>query len=187
MFLKTLIGKIRVSTGLKLIIRNQFWFRNMISLKTCQMCLLMLTIILSGKINGLPKLPLLNCQMSIWNLDLIYTPVKNREECIKPALYSLVRAHAQITKENQRVPSWSRFYELVSKPDLYRITVGYLPSLTFLPTKTKVIAAEIRRMQDVMKELETDFIFTEFAQAIYTKVLDVMLHWKIKVKIFFLP
>ena len=31
-------------------------------------------------------------------------------------------------------------------------------------------------MQDVMKELETDFIFTEFAQAIYTKVLDVMLH-----------
>lgn len=100
--------------------------------------------------------------------------MKNREECIKPALYSLVRAHAQITKENQRVPSWSRFYELVSKPDLYRITVGYLPSLTFLPTKTKVIAAEIRRMQDVMKELETDFIFTEFAQAIYTKVLDVM-------------
>ena len=35
-------------------------------------------------------------------------------------------------------------------------------------------------MQDVMKELEKDFIFTEFDQAIYTKVLDVMFALKNK-------
>ena len=35
-------------------------------------------------------------------------------------------------------------------------------------------------MQDVMKELEKDFIFTEFDLAIYTKVLDVMFALKNK-------
>ena len=44
-------------------------------------------------------------------ISLKYTPVKNREECIKSAL--LMSAHAPITKGKQRVSSWSGFYELV--------------------------------------------------------------------------
>ena len=38
----------------------------------------------------------------------------------------------------------------------------------------KVIIAAIRRTQNIMKELNTDFIFIEADQAIYTKVLDAM-------------
>ena len=53
---------------------------------------------------------------------LKYTPVKNREECMKSSLYSLLWAHARILKGKQRVPSWSGFYELVSKPGLELLT-----------------------------------------------------------------
>ena len=59
--------------------------------------------------------------------------------------------------------------------------------LPFSPTETKVIAAEIRRTQDNMKELETGFTFTEVDQVMYTVVLDVMFSFKNKVKISFLP
>ena len=45
-------------------------------------------------------------------------PVKNREKCVNSSLYSLVWAHAWITKGKQRVPSGSGFYKHVSKPDL---------------------------------------------------------------------
>ena len=83
-------------------------------------------------------------------------------------------AHAWITKGKKRIPSWSGFYKPASKPELDRITVGYLPPLPFAPTKTKVIGAEIRRTQDIMKELEAYFIFIETNQGINTKVLDVM-------------
>ena len=62
---------------------------------------------------------------------LKYTPVKNREECIKSCLYYLVWAHARITKGRQMLLLWSRFYELASNTDLDRITVGYLPPLYF--------------------------------------------------------
>ena len=41
-------------------------------------------------------------------------------------------------------------------------------------------------MQNTMKELETDFVFTEADQVIYTKVSDVMLALKNN-RIFFLP
>ena len=54
------------------------------------------------------------------------------------------------------------------------------PISPFSPTETKVIAAEMRKTQDIMKELETDFIFVEVDQAIYTKVLDVMFALKNK-------
>ena len=111
---------------------------------------------------------------------LKYTPVQNREECIKSSLYSLVWSHARITKGKQRVPSCRGFYELVSKPDLDQITVGHLPPLPFSPKESKVIAAEIRRTQDIRKELETDFIFIEADQALYTEGLDVMFALKNK-------
>ena len=102
-------------------------------------------------------------------------------------MYSLVWAHARITKVEKRAPSWSGFYELVLKTDLDRITAGYLPPLPISPTETKVVAAEIRRTQDIIKELETDFIFIEADQAIYTKVLDVMFASKNTGEDIFLP
>ena len=61
-----------------------------------------------------------------------------------------------------------------------RITVRYLPPVPFSPTETKVIAAEIRRTQDIKKKFEMCFIFSEADQAIYTKVLDLMFTLKNK-------
>ena len=116
---------------------------------------------------------------------LKYNPVKNKGECIKSFLYSPVEAHALITKGKQRVRSWNGFYELVSRQELDRITIGYLPPLPFSPTETKVIAKDIRRLQDIMKELETDFIFIEADQAIYTKLLNVVFTLKNKGEKFF--
>ena len=55
---------------------------------------------------------------------LKYNPVKIKEECIKSFLYSPVEAHALITKGKQRVRLWSGFYELVSRQELDRITIG---------------------------------------------------------------
>ena len=68
-------------------------------------------------------------------------------------------------KRETRVPWWSGFYKLVLKPDLDRITAGYLTPLPFSPTKTKAIV-EIRRTQDIMKEHEKDFILIEADEAI---------------------
>ena len=112
--------------------------------------------------------------------SLKYINVDGRKECMKASLYSLVWAHSRMTKEKQKVPSWSGFKELVSKPDLDKIVVGYLQSIPFAPTNYNVILAEIRRTQGIMKEHETDFIFIEADQAIYTKVLDVMFSLKNK-------
>ena len=129
---------------MKLVIQTQFWFRNRFCWKTCQMCILMLTIILSRKITGLTKVPLLYCRISILNVDLQNVSNRNSaillwriEECIKSSIYSLVWAHPRITKEKQRVLSWSGFYELAWKPDLDRIHRWVLTTLTFFTNKNE--------------------------------------------------
>ena len=112
--------------------------------------------------------------------SLKYIDVNDREECTKSTLYSLVWVHSRITKDLQKVPSWSGFKELVTNRDLDVLTVGYLPPIPYSPTEYKVILEEIRRTQQIMIELETDFIFIEADQAIYTKVLNVMFSLKNK-------
>ena len=89
-------------------------------------------------------------------------------------------------KENQSVPSWSGFKELVSDLDLGKVNVGYLPPILLPSTDLKVIAAVIRQTENVMKEPETNFIFIEADQAIYTKILDVMFSLKDKSEYLFL-
>ena len=101
-----------------------------------------------------------------------YTPVNEKEESTKPSFNSLVWVHSQNMKENQSVPSWSGFKELVL------VNVRYLPPIPFPPTDLKVIAAVIRRTENIMKELKTNFIFIEVDQAIYMKILDVMFSFK---------
>ena len=54
------------------------------------------------------------------------------------------------------------------------MNVGYLLLIPFPPTNLKVIAAMIRRIENTMKELKTNFIFIEADQAIYTKILNVI-------------
>ena len=108
--------------------------------------------------------------------DLKYTPVKNREECIKSSLYLLLWAHDQITKGKQRAPSWIGFYKLVSKPDLDSITIGYLPPLTFFPNRNQCY------WNSYHEKLKIDLIFIEADQAICTKVVDVMFALKNKGK-----
>ena len=63
---------------------------------------------------------------------------------------------------------------------LNKVNVGYLPPIPFPPTDLKVIAAVIRRTENIMKELKTNFIFMEAYQAIYRKILDVMFSLKDK-------
>ena len=104
----------------------------------------------------------------------------SREECQKSSLHSLIWAYSRMTKEKQKVPSWSGFKELISKPELDQMVVGYLLPIPFSPTDNKTIYAEIRRTQDIMVELETEFIFIEADQAIYTRVLDIMFALKNK-------
>ena len=88
--------------------------------------------------------------------------------------WTLARLRCTEKHSFQMVPSWGGFQELSSETDLDLLTVGYLPPIPDTPTDTKVIYAAIRRMQDMMKELETDFIFIEVDQAIYTKVIDAI-------------
>ena len=62
-----------------------------------------------------------------------------------------------------------------------------LTTLTYFTNRNQSCAAEIRRTQDIIKELEMDFIFIEADQAIYTKVLDVMFASKNTGEDIFLP
>ena len=62
------------------------------------------------------------------------------------------------------------------------MNVGYLPSIPFPLTNLKVIAAVIRRTENIIEKLETNFIFIEADQAVYTKILYVMLSLKDKVE-----
>ena len=76
------------------------------------------------------------------------------------------------------IPAWSAFQELSCNSDLDQVNVGYLPPIPNTPTDMKTIYAAIRRTQDIMEELETNLIFIEVDQAIYTKVLDAMFRLK---------
>ena len=111
---------------------------------------------------------------------LKYTPVNEKEESTKSSFNSLVCLHSRNMKGNQSVPSWSGFKELVSDPDLDKANVGYLPPIPFPLTDLNGIAAVIRRTENIMKYLETNFIFIEADQAIYTKIPDVMFSLKDK-------
>ena len=75
---------------------------------------------------------------------LNYTLVNEKEEFTKSPFNSLVWVHSRYMKENQSVPSWSGFKELVSDSDLDKVNVGYQPPTPFSPTDLKVIAAVIR-------------------------------------------
>ena len=76
------------------------------------------------------------------------------------------------------ITAWSAFQELLCNSDLDQVNVGYLPPIPNTPTDMKTIYAAIRRTQDIMEELETNLIFIEVDQAIYTKVLDAMFRLK---------
>ena len=64
------------------------------------------------------------------------------------------------------------FQELSSKKDFDLLTVGYLPPIPDSPTDMSHLCCN---KEDLMKELETDFIFIKVDQAIYTKVIDAIL------------
>ena len=82
---------------------------------------------------------------------LKYTPVNEKEESTKSSFNSLVWVHSRNMKENQSVPSWSGFKELIPDPDLNKVNVGYLPP--FSPTDLKVIAAVIRQTEHYERTL----------------------------------
>ena len=107
---------------------------------------------------------------------LKYTPVNEKEESPRSSFNFLVWVHSRNMKEkeNQSIPSWSEFKELVSDPDLDKVNVGYLPPTPFPPTSLKVIAAVVRQTENIMEELTTNFIFIEADQAIYRKKLDLI-------------
>ena len=105
---------------------------------------------------------------------LKYAPVNEKEESAKSSFNCLVWVHSRNMKENQSVPSWSGFKEIASDPDLDKVNVGYLPPIPFPLTNLKVIAAVIRRTENIMEKPKTNFIFIEADQAIYTKILYVM-------------
>ena len=99
----------------------------------------------------------------------------DRRECNSSSLKTLAWVLARLQNPTElRVPAWSGFQELTSPFDTDKINVGYLPPIPDTPTEMRVIYAAIKRTQNIMIELETDFIFIEADQAIYTKVLDAM-------------
>ena len=102
---------------------------------------------------------------------------KGRHECDKSTLETLLWIYARQRNDglpsNQDIPGWSGFHELCNEKTL-PINVCYFPPFTAPPTEMSVIYASIFRSVDIMKELETDYIFMEVDQAIYHKVLDAM-------------
>ena len=98
---------------------------------------------------------------------LKYTPVKNREECMKSSLYSLLWAHARILKGKQRVPSWSGFYELVSKPGLELLLGTYHPYL-FHQQKPKLLQQRLEELRISRKNLKC-VLFSARQIKLYTR------------------
>ena len=108
---------------------------------------------------------------------LNYHPSNHNGECKKSSLKTLVWIRSRISK-GVKVPSWSGFQALTTEKDLDMAVVGYLPPIPDTPTEMKVIYAEIERSEQIRIELETEFIFIEADQAIYTKVMDAMFKMK---------
>ena len=75
---------------------------------------------------------------------LKYTPANEKGESTKSYFNSLVWVHSWNMKENQSVPPWTGFKELVSDPDFDKVNVGYLTPTPFPPTDFKVFVA-VRR------------------------------------------
>ena len=95
-----------------------------------------------------------------------------KDSALKTVAWTLARLRCTEKHSFQWFLLGGGFQELSSEKDLDLLTVGYLPPIPDTPTDMRVIYAAIRRTQDMMKKLETDFIFIEVDQAIYTKVID---------------
>ena len=73
------------------------------------------------------------------------------------------------------IPAWSAFHSITSrKQSLCEVNVGYLPAITDRPTKYETVCQILKKSNEIMHELELNYIFLEVDQAIYHKVLDVM-------------
>ena len=59
-----------------------------------------------------------------------------------------------------------------ARPKLCEVNVGYMSSIPASPTKYEVNYQILETAEEVMDELELDYIFMEVDQAIYTKVMD---------------
>ena len=76
--------------------------------------------------------------------------------------------------DDHAIPAWSAFQSITSrKPSLCEVNVGYLPAITDTPTKCETIHQILKKSNEIMHELERNYIFLEVDQAIYHKVLDV--------------
>ena len=126
-----------------------------------------------------PQLPSVNFARGSAR-HLRYERNDEQNECYKSTLKTLawIKARLLVDDSLQMIPAWSTFQELSCSSDLDQVNVGYLPPIPNTPTDMKTIYVAIRRTQGIMEEMETNLVFIEVDQAIYTKVLGAMFRLK---------
>ena len=99
--------------------------------------------------------------------------------------FTQARVHSRITNKKHRFPSWSGFYELVSKPD-FRSNHCILTTLTFFTCRNQFyISRDQKNARYNEKNLE-GISFSSMLIKLYTrKYLMWRSHWKIMEKVFF--
>ena len=96
------------------------------------------------------------------------------EHSVKASCKTIAWILCRMLDDDHAIPAWSAFQSITGrKPSLCEVNVGYLPAITDTPTKCETIHQILKKSNEIMHELERNYIFLEVDQAIYHKVLDV--------------
>ena len=62
--------------------------------------------------------------------------------------------------DDHAIPAWSAFQSITSrKPSLCKVNVGYLQAITDTPTKYETIHQILKKSNEIMHELELNYIY----------------------------
>ena len=100
--------------------------------------------------------------------------------------FTQVCVHSRITNKKHRVPSWSGFYELVSKPDFRSNHCCILTTLTFSASGNQFYISRDQKNTGYNEKHLEGISFSSMLIKLYTrKYLMWRSHWKIMEKVFF--
>ena len=91
-------------------------------------------------------------------------------------VWAVPRKHSE--KGEMIVPAWTGFQVLGQSKQPKEVSIGLMPALPAPPTQKNVIEEIINRAMSNKSELQLEYIFLEVDQAMYNKVLQVLLNQK---------
>ena len=91
-------------------------------------------------------------------------------------VWAVPRKHSE--KGEMIVPAWTGFQVLGQSKQPKEVSIGLMPALPAPPAQKNVIEEIINRAMSNKSELQLEYIFLEVDQAMYNKVLQVLLNQK---------